>query len=182
MSMASQHIWNIILACGFTSTAIHLFNQRRESETQRLRFAAHIGALEDVLRRLRAGERISDEELAKIRRRVGLAPRINPTDVTFVPMQLLESTKDAESKPKMNAEEELAFEWNKGEYLLVVGRTLTRVIALDEASKTPSARPSLLRALLGMEAAQQAVSSISTTPSTTPAPSPGVPSKKPVFY
>lgn len=167
MSMASQHIWNIILACGFTSTAIHLFNQRRESETQRLRFAAHIGALEDVLRRLRAGERISDEELAKIRRRVGLAPRINPTDVTFVPMQLLESTKDAESKPKMNAEEELAFEWNK---------------ALDEASKTPSARPSLLRALLGMEAAQQAVSSISTTPSTTPAPSPGVPSKKPVFY
>lgn len=167
MSMASQHIWNIILACGFTSTAIHLFNQRRESETQRLRFAAHIGALEDVLRRLRAGERISDEELAKIRRRVGLAPRINPTDVTFVPMQLLESTKDAESKPKMNAEEELAFEWNK---------------ALDEASKTPSARPSLLRALLGMEAAQQAVSSIPTTPSTTPSPSPGAPSKKPVFY
>lgn len=165
--MASQHIWNIILACGFTSTAIHLFNQRRESETQRLRFAAHIGALEDVLRRLRAGERISDEELAKIRRRVGLAPRINPTDVTFVPMQLLESTKDAESKPKMNAEEELAFEWNK---------------ALDEASKTPSARPSLLRALLGMEAAQQAVSSIPTTPSTTPSPSPGAPSKKPVFY
>ncbi|PVG02406.1 hypothetical protein CPB86DRAFT_750991 [Serendipita vermifera] len=70
--MSSSYIPQIVLACAFTSVSIHLINQRREMETAKRRSSAQVTALEDVVRRLRVGETVSDAEMQKMRKRVGL--------------------------------------------------------------------------------------------------------------
>ena len=116
--MASKYMPQIVLACMFTSVSIHLLNQRRDSETEQRRHAAQIIALEDVLRRQRAGEPITDAELLKIRRRVGLIlPDGKPAVSNAEPVRW-QFIKPKESNENASDDQTFA-EWQKGMPLLI---------------------------------------------------------------
>jgi hypothetical protein len=108
----------IFLACAFTSVSIHLLNQRREAQSERLRHSAQVGALEDVLRRLRTGETVSDAELVKIRRRVGLL-NANPSLPTTPNSAGWKDrfTKRNEAQGEIT-EDQVLSEWSKGKYYI----------------------------------------------------------------
>jgi hypothetical protein len=111
----------IFLACAFTSVSIHLLNQRRDAKSERLRHSAQIGALEDVLERLRKGETVSDVELAKIRRRVGLLEKnANPGVPTVAANPNSAGWKDSFTKRNEAqgeiTEDQMLSEWSKGRY------------------------------------------------------------------
>jgi hypothetical protein len=111
----------IFLACAFTSVSIHLLNQRRDAKSERLRHSAQIGALEDVLQRLRKGETVSDAELAKIRRRVGLLEKnANPGVPTVAANPNSAGWKDSFTKRNEAqgeiTEDQMLSEWSKGRY------------------------------------------------------------------
>jgi hypothetical protein len=130
--MSSGYIPQIILACAFTSISIHLINQRRGMEAEKRRSSAQITALEDVLRRLRAGETVSDAEMAKMRRRVGLLNH-NSTDRNSSMIDSDATASESTSQKGMTAwkeaimgksganvtEEQALSEWNKGQYVII---------------------------------------------------------------
>jgi hypothetical protein len=113
----------IFLACAFTSLSIHLLNQRRDAQSERLRHSAQIGALEDVLQRLRAGEAVSEAELVKIRRRVGIQqrdansgipPATNPSPAGWKD----NFTTRKEGQGEITDDQALS-EWNRGKNLMI---------------------------------------------------------------
>lgn len=110
--MSITYLREIILACAFTSVSIHLLNQRRDAQAERLRYTAQVGALEDVVQRLRAGEVVSDEELGKIHRRVGLLKR----DSTLAKPKLMEWKEILAKKEPLKemTDEQVLAEWNRG--------------------------------------------------------------------
>lgn len=141
--MASKYIPQIILACTFTSVSIHLLNQRRECEEERRRFSTQVSALENVVHRQRAGEIVSDAEMAKIRRRVGLPDTqavrtVAPTRIHWLPKR--------EETPAN--ENEVFVEWNKSTHFTWIKTFLDAFTVLEEAKTETSDSPSLLGALV----------------------------------
>ncbi|KIM31386.1 hypothetical protein M408DRAFT_21431 [Serendipita vermifera MAFF 305830] len=172
MSVSIKYLQEIILACAFTSVSIHLLNQRRDVQAEQLRYSAQVGALEDVVQRLRAGELVSDAELGKIRRRVDLLKRegtvANPKSV-----EQKESIVKRPEPTKTVSDEQIFSEWNK---------------AMKEASEEPARSPSLLRALFSSPTINQdnvlnkeRLDTSSDTRGQTTAQH-GQTAKKPIFY
>lgn len=74
--------------------AVHMVDQRKTLETERLKMSTQISVLENLIQRRRAGEPVTDEEVYKVKRRVGLvgSPQQNAAerswrDVLFNAMQ-----------------------------------------------------------------------------------------------
>ena len=72
MANYSRYIWPLLSSLTFTTTAVHMVDQRKTLETERLKTSTQISVLEHLVKRLRAGEPITEEEIHKIQRRVGL--------------------------------------------------------------------------------------------------------------
>ena len=62
---------HIIYATALTSLALHLLSARKEGASLRQHAEARISLLEGLVGRLRAGERVSEEEVSRIRRLMG---------------------------------------------------------------------------------------------------------------
>jgi len=126
--MSRAYAPQILLACAFTSVSIHLLNQRREAQAECLRHIAQVGALEDALQRLQAGETVSDAELSKIRRRVGLTQKADTrAGVPAIPaMDSASGWKDSFAKRKETlagiTDEQIVSEWNEGKFLVSMQR------------------------------------------------------------
>jgi len=72
MANYSKYIWPLLSSLAFTATAVHMVDQRKTLESERLKTSTQISALESLVERLRAGESVTDEDVYKIKRRVGL--------------------------------------------------------------------------------------------------------------
>ena len=72
MANYSKYIWPLLSSLVFTATAVNMVDQRKTLESERLKTSTQISALESLVERLRAGESVTDEEIYKIKRRVGL--------------------------------------------------------------------------------------------------------------
>ncbi|EJD08164.1 uncharacterized protein FOMMEDRAFT_150860 [Fomitiporia mediterranea MF3/22] len=59
---------HIVYTTALTSLALHLLSTRKEGEASRQHTEARIGLLEGLASRLHAGERVSEEEIGKVRR------------------------------------------------------------------------------------------------------------------
>lgn len=72
MANYSKYIWPLLSSIAFTTSAVHMVDQRKTLESERLKTSTQISVLESLVERLRAGESVTDEEIQKIKRRVGL--------------------------------------------------------------------------------------------------------------
>jgi len=72
MANYSKYIWPLLSSLTFTATAVHMVDQRKTLETERLKTSTQISVLENLVQRLQAGEPVTDEEVYKVKRRVGL--------------------------------------------------------------------------------------------------------------
>ncbi|KAH9965390.1 hypothetical protein BC827DRAFT_1153679 [Russula dissimulans] len=68
MTLRTRYIPELVYALAFSSISVHLLWQRRAAETDRRHFSARLSILGDVADRLRAGEGVSDAEVARLRR------------------------------------------------------------------------------------------------------------------
>jgi|SRR5712675_1938515 len=68
MTLRTRYIPELVYALAFSSISVHLLWQRRAAETDRRHFSARLSILGDVAARLRAGEGVSDAEVARLRR------------------------------------------------------------------------------------------------------------------
>ena len=66
-TMTTRYIPHIIYTIAITSISTHMLWQRKEADDQRRYISAHIDLLQSCVQRLKAGERISDDELQRIR-------------------------------------------------------------------------------------------------------------------
>jgi len=72
MANYAKYIWPLLSSLTFTATAVHMVDQRKTLETERLKTSTQISVLENLVQRLRAGEPVTDEEVYKVKKRVGL--------------------------------------------------------------------------------------------------------------
>jgi hypothetical protein len=68
MTPRSRYIPELIYALTFSSISVHLLWQRRAAATDRRHYSARISILGKLEARLRAGEVVSDAEVARLRR------------------------------------------------------------------------------------------------------------------
>jgi len=82
MANYSKYIWPMLSSLAFTATAVHMVDQRKTLESDRLKMSTQISVLETLVERLRAGGSVTDEEIHKIKRRVGLigGPQLNAAE------------------------------------------------------------------------------------------------------
>ncbi|THH17458.1 hypothetical protein EUX98_g9128 [Antrodiella citrinella] len=66
--MNTRYIPHIIYTLAITSISTHLLWHRKESDDQRRHVSAHIALLESTVARLRAGDRLPDDELDRVLR------------------------------------------------------------------------------------------------------------------
>ncbi|KAI0067631.1 hypothetical protein BV25DRAFT_1911526 [Artomyces pyxidatus] len=66
--MATRYIPELIYSLALSSLSVHLLFQRRESTTVRRQLSARVSLLEELVRRLRAGEDVSPAEIARMRK------------------------------------------------------------------------------------------------------------------
>lgn len=57
---------NTLVATAFTSTSFHLLFARRNAAAERARFTARITILEDLVARLKSGERVPSAEIDRL--------------------------------------------------------------------------------------------------------------------
>ncbi|KAI5122322.1 hypothetical protein M0805_002489 [Coniferiporia weirii] len=62
------HLPHIIYATALTSLALHLLSTRKAGDAARRQAAARIGLLDGLAVRLRAGERVPPDEVARVQR------------------------------------------------------------------------------------------------------------------
>ncbi|KAG8812335.1 hypothetical protein FRC17_002072 [Serendipita sp. 399] len=160
-----RFVYEVVLALAFTSSSIHLLNSRRKSEAQTRRFTSQIHALEDLLRRQRAGEGITDLDILKVRKRVGLLAEDDDRVVPAVPLAPTRPApeKDVERSYPVtqgSSDEEILSEWNKGTLFL-------SGVSFERPLSTPPPSPAVT-AVTNPELNKTETSSSST--------------KKPVFY
>ena len=72
MANYSKYIWPLLSSLAFTATAMNMVDQRKTFESERLKTSTQISALETLVERLRTGGSITDEEIYKVKKRVGL--------------------------------------------------------------------------------------------------------------
>ena len=72
MANYSKYIWPLLSSLVFTATAMNMVDQRKTFESERLKTSTQISALESLVERLRTGGSITDEEIHKVKKRVGL--------------------------------------------------------------------------------------------------------------
>ncbi|KAG8811238.1 hypothetical protein FRC17_002560 [Serendipita sp. 399] len=137
-----RFVYEVVLALAFTSSSIHLLNSRRKTEAQTRRFTTQIHALEDLLRRQRAGEVITDLDILKVRKRVGLLAEddgVAPVSLTPKSEEDALTRKEVESIDRSHhvtqgsSDEEILSEWNK---------------VLDEDLRAKHEKPSIVRLFL----------------------------------
>jgi hypothetical protein len=68
MTPRSRYIPELIYALAFSSISVHLLWQRRAAEADRRHYTARLSILDDLAARLRAGQVVSDVEVARLRR------------------------------------------------------------------------------------------------------------------
>ncbi|KAI0087117.1 hypothetical protein BDY19DRAFT_301384 [Irpex rosettiformis] len=59
---------HVLYSLAITSISIHYLWHKRESEEQRRHYSTRIGLLEDTVHRLRAGERVTEQDFDMIRK------------------------------------------------------------------------------------------------------------------
>lgn len=67
-SSRTRYIPELIYALAFSSISVHLLWQRRTADTDRRHLSARLSILGELAARLRAGEAVSDAEVARLRR------------------------------------------------------------------------------------------------------------------
>jgi len=72
MANYSKYIWPLLSSLTFTATAVHMVDQRKTLESERLKTSTQISVLENLVERLRAGESVTNEEIHRVKKRVGL--------------------------------------------------------------------------------------------------------------
>ena len=72
MANYSKYIWPMFSSLVFTATAMNMVDQRKTLESERLKTSTQISALESLVERLRTDASVTDEEIYKVKRRVGL--------------------------------------------------------------------------------------------------------------
>lgn len=109
----------------FTTTAMHMVDQRKTLESERLKTSTQISVLENLVQRLRAGEPVTDEEVYKIKRRVGLVggPQQNAEERSWRDVLFNAMKPSAQS---VQAEEE---QLRKGEVLVEEDRRVCSLIS-----------------------------------------------------
>jgi len=68
MTSRTRYIPELLYALAFSSISVHLLWQRRAAETDRRHYSARLSILGELATRLRAGEAVSDAEVARLRR------------------------------------------------------------------------------------------------------------------
>jgi len=68
MTSRTRYIPELVYALAFSSISVHLLWQRRTAETDRRHHSARLSILGELAARLRAGESVSDTEVARLRR------------------------------------------------------------------------------------------------------------------
>lgn len=63
-----RYVPELAYALAFSSISVHLLWQRRAAETDRRHYSARLSILGELAGRLRAGEDVSDAEVARLRR------------------------------------------------------------------------------------------------------------------
>ncbi|KAI0002401.1 hypothetical protein BJV74DRAFT_759706, partial [Russula compacta] len=63
-----RYIPELVYALAFSSISVHLLWQRRAAETDRRHHSARLSILGELAARLRAGDPVSDAEVARLRR------------------------------------------------------------------------------------------------------------------
>lgn len=181
--MTSKYLPQIILACAFTSVSIHLLNQRRDSEGDRRRHSAQITALEEVVRRQQDGEQLTDAELLKIRRRVGLVHSEGNTTASNALSSRWSIMNRRESKDDTN-DDQVHAEWNKSKHFELFLNYFNSSIVVQEAAQETDSSPSLLRALIRQNAPLTTTAETPSTKQSMPQRSPShqPDAKKPFFY
>jgi hypothetical protein len=67
-SSRTRYIPELVYALAFSSISVHLLWQRRTAETDRRHLSARLSILGELAARLRAGDAVSDAEVARLRR------------------------------------------------------------------------------------------------------------------
>jgi hypothetical protein len=68
MTSRTRYIPELVYALAFSSISVHLLWQRRAAEMDRRHHSARLSILSELAARLRAGEQVSDAEVARLRR------------------------------------------------------------------------------------------------------------------
>ena len=122
----STYLPHVVYATALTSIAVHLLSQRRGAEERRFQLEARIGILESIRNRLKAGEDVSDEEIARLRRMAtegttsvsgGPSKAVRKREIGW--KEVMFGGKPGEHTGSGHAEAEdvrLKKEWNDGEY------------------------------------------------------------------
>jgi hypothetical protein len=127
MANYSKFIWPLLSSVAFTTTAIHMVDQRKTMESERLKMSTQVSVLENLVGRLRAGEFVTDEDIHKIKRRVGLigSPQHNAAEHSWKDA-LFKAVKP--SAQSVHAEEE---QLQKGEDIVEGVRWFCSVTSSD---------------------------------------------------
>jgi len=79
MAHYSKYVCPLFSSLAFTASAMHMVDQGKTLESERLKMSTQISVLEGLVERLRAGESVTDEEIQKVKRRVGLIDSPQPS-------------------------------------------------------------------------------------------------------
>ena len=115
-----KYLPHVIYATALTSFSIHLLTKRRAAAEGKLATEARISILEGLASRLRAGERVGDEEVTRIRRllregdsKIGEGSSVKDSEIDWRSVLFGRGEKDEPLRTQ--SEERAVKEWDSSE-------------------------------------------------------------------